>query len=94
MGVITMQAVLDLLYRDAMEHIGDTLRMLDSDELGHYQECAEVLPRQEEELASILGRERLKWYTDLREEQDFFFQQALFRRGLALGLRLGALAIQ
>ena len=88
-----MQATLDLLYRDAMEHIGDTLRMLDSDELDHYQECAEALSRQEEKLAGILGRERLKWYTDVREEQDFFFQQALFRRGLALGLRLGALAV-
>ena len=88
-----MQSVLDLLYLDAMEHISDTLRFLDADELGHYQECAEALPRQEEQLAGILGRERLKWYTDLREEQDFFFQQAIFRRGLALGLRLAALAL-
>ena len=89
-----MQAVLDLLYRDAMEHFNDTLRFLDADELDHYQECTGALPRQEKELAVILGQERLKWYTDLREEQDFFFQQALFRRGLALGLRLAALAIQ
>ena len=88
-----MQAVLDLLYRDAMEHFNDTLRFLDSDELGHYNECKAALSRQEKELASILGQERLKWYTDLREEQDFYFQQALFRRGLALGLRLGALAV-
>ena len=89
-----MQAVLDLLYRDAMEHIGDTLRMLNSDELDHYEECADALSRQEEQLAGVLGQERLKWYTDLREEQDFFFQQAIFRRGLALGLRLSALAVQ
>ena len=89
-----MQTVLDLLYRDAMEHIGDTLRMLNSDELDHYEECADALSRQEEQLAGILGQERLKWYTDLREEQDFFFQQAIFRRGLALGLRLAALAVQ
>lgn len=88
-----MQSVLDLLYRDAMEHIGDTLRMLDSDELDHYEECAEALSRQEEKLAELLGRERLEWYTDLREEQDFYFQQALFRRGLALGLRLAALSV-
>ena len=88
-----MQSTLDLLYRDAMEHFNDTLRFLDSDELDHYQECTEALSRQEKELASILGQERLKWYTDLREEQDFFFQQALFRRGLALGLRLGALTV-
>ena len=87
-----MQAVLDLLYHDAMEHYKDTLRFLDSDELDHYQECTAALSRQEEQLAGILGRERLEWYTDLREEQDFFFRQALFRRGLALGLRLGALA--
>ena len=89
-----MQTVLDLLYRDAMEHIGDTLRMLNSDELDHYEECADALSRQEEQLAGVLGQERLKWYTDLREEQDFFFQQAIFRRGLALGLRLAALAVQ
>ena len=88
-----MQSALDLLYRDAMENVNDTLRFLDSDELDHYQECTEALSRQEKELAKILGQERLKWYTDLREEQDFFFQQALFRRGLALGLRLGALAL-
>ena len=88
-----MRYELDLLYRDAMKNLDDTLRFLDSDELDHYLECAEVLPRQEKELASILGQERLKWYTDLREEQDFFFQQAIFRRGLALGLRLGSLAI-
>ena len=88
-----MQYILDLLYRDAMENLDDTLRFLDVDELGHYRECAEVLPRQEKELASILGQERLKWYTDLREEQNFFFQQAIFRRGLALGLRLAAMAV-
>ena len=88
-----MQAVLDLLYHDAIKNLNDTLRFLDADELGHYQECAEALPRQEKELATILGQERLEWYTDLRDEQDFFLQQALFRRGLALGLRLGALAI-
>ena len=89
-----MQPVLDLLYQDAMKNIGNTLRMLDSDELGHYEECTEALSRQEEKLSELLGQERLKWYTNLREEQDFFFQQALFRRGLALGLRLGALVIQ
>lgn len=88
-----MQAVLDLLYRDVMEHFNETLRMLDADELGHYEECAEALSRQEKQLAGILGQERVKWYTDLREEQDFYCQQAIFRRGLALGLRLGALAI-
>ena len=88
-----MQPVLDLLYQDAMKNIGDTLRMLDPDELGHCEECVDVLSRQEEMLAGLLGQERLKWYTDLREEQDFYFQQALFRRGLALGLRLGALAV-
>ena len=88
-----MRPELDLLYHDAMKNLDDTLRFLDADELGHYQECAAVLPRQEPELATILGQERLKWYTDLRAEQDFFFQQALFRRGLALGLRLGALTV-
>ena len=88
-----MQATLDLLYRDTMEHIGDMLRMLDSDELSHYEECVDALSGQEEQLAGILGQERLKWYTDLREEQDFFFQQAIFRRGLTLGLRLSALAV-
>ena len=64
-----MQSALELLYRDAMEHFNDTLRFLDSDELEHYQECTEVLSRQEEKLA------------------------ALFRRGLALGLRLASLTI-
>ena len=88
-----MQYILDLLYRDAMENINNVLRFLDSDELDHYLECAEKLPRQEKELALILGQERLKWYTDLRGEQDYFFQQAIFRRGLALGLRLGALTV-
>ena len=88
-----MQYTLDLLYRDAIKNLDDTLRFLDADELGHYQECATVLPRQEQELAAILGQERLKWYTDLRAEQDDFFQQAIFRRGLALDLRLGALAV-
>lgn len=77
-----------------MKNLNDTLHLLDVDELGHYQECAAVLPRQEKELASILGQERLKWYTDLRDEQDYFLQQAIFRRGLALGLRLAALAMQ
>ena len=88
-----MQAVLNLLYRDAMEHIGDTLRMLDSDELDHYKKCTAALSRQEEQLAGLLGQERLEWYTDLRAELDHYFQQALFRRGLTLGLRLGALAV-
>ena len=89
-----MQAVLDLLYRDTMEHFNDTLRFLDSDELDHYRDCTKALSRQEDELAAILSRERLEWYTNLRAEQDHFLQQAIFRRGLALGLRLGALAIQ
>ena len=88
-----MRPELDLLYRDTIKNLDDTLRFLDADELGHYQECVEALPRQEKELASILGQERLKWYTDLRDEQDDFLQQAIFRRGLALGLRLGALAV-
>ena len=88
-----MQSTLELLYRDAMKNLDDTLRFLDADELGHFQECASALPRQEKELASILGQERLKWYTDLRGEQEDYIQQAVFRRGLALGLRLGALAV-
>ena len=87
-----MQTILDLLYRDAMENIIDTLRMLDSDELSHYNECTDALSRQEKELVELFGQERLKKYTGVQEEQDFFFQQAIFRRGLALGLRLGALA--
>ena len=88
-----MRYELDLLYRDAMEHFNDTLRMLDADELGHYQECAAALSRQEKELTGILGRERLEKYTGVLDEQDHFLQQAIFRRGLALGLRLAALAV-
>ena len=45
-----MQYALDLLYQDAMKNLNDTLRMLDSDELGHYQECAAALPRQKKSL--------------------------------------------
>ena len=88
-----MQSALDLLYRDAMEHVNETLRMLDTDELRHYRESTLALSRREDELAAILSRERLEWYTNLRAEQDHFFQQAIFRRGLALGLRLGTLAV-
>ena len=89
-----MQSTLELLYRDSTEHINDTLRMLDSDELDHYQECTEALSRQEEQLAGLMGQERLEKFTDLQAEQEDYFQRAIFRRGLALGLRLGALAIQ
>ena len=88
-----MRPELDLLYRNAMEHFNDTLRFLDSDELGHYQECTAALSRQEKEMASILGQERLEKYNSVQDEKDHFLQQAIFRRGLALGLRLSALAI-
>ncbi len=83
---------LELLYKYAMERFEETIRMLDADELGYYSECTAALSRQEESLAAVLTRERLEWYTDIRAEQDFFLQQAIFRSGLALGLRLGALA--
>lgn len=79
--------------QDAMEDLDGTLRMLDADELSHYKECRKALSQQEDELAVILSRERLEWYTNLRAEQDYFLQQAMFRRGLALGLRLGALTV-
>ena len=88
-----MQAVLDILYRDTMEHFNDTLRMLDSDELSHYNECTTALSRQEKELAALLGQERVEKYNSVQDERDHFLQQAIFRRGLALGLRLGALAV-
>ena len=88
-----MQYTLDLLYQDAMKNIDDTLRFLDTDELGHYKECTKALSRQEDQLSKLLGQERLEKYTGVRDEQDFFLQQAIFRRGLALGLRLGALAV-
>lgn len=88
-----MRYELDLLYRDAMEHFNDTLRMLDADELSHYNECTAALSRQENELAVTLSKERLEKYTGVQDERDHFLQQAIFRRGLALGLRLAALAV-
>ena len=88
-----MQSTLDLLYRDAMEHFNDTLRMLDSDELEHYQDCTKALSRQEKELTALLGQERVEKYNGVQDERDHFLQQAIFRRGLALGLRLAALAV-
>lgn len=88
-----MQAELELIYRNAMEHFSDVLRMLDADELSHYNECTAALSRQEKELAAILSQERLEKYTGVQDERDHFLQQAIFRRGLALGLRLGALAV-
>lgn len=89
-----MQFTLNLLYSDAMENLNDTLRLLDSDELSHYQECTALLSHQNEKFAIVLGQEAMKKYTDILAERDDFLQQAIFRRGLALGLRLSALAIQ
>ena len=88
-----MQSTLELLYQDVMENLNETLRFLDADELDHYNECTAALSRQEEKLSKLLGPERLEWYTDLVAERDHFLQQAIFRQGLALGLRLGALAV-
>ena len=88
-----MNALLELLYQDAMKNLNSTLHFLDADELSHYHECEACLSRQAKELDSLLPQGRLEKYTDLRAEQSYFLQQAIFRRGLALGLRLGTLAV-
>ena len=89
-----MDKPFDLLYSDCMENFNELLRMMDPDELHAYQECGERLAVQEKELAEALGRERLEWYTDLRAEQEGYLERALFRRGLALGVYLSALALR
>ena len=88
-----MTAPFGLLYQNAMENFNDTLRMLDPDELSHYNECTAALSRQAQELAGLLGQERMEKYTDVLAEREILVEQAIFRRGLALGLRLGALAV-
>lgn len=89
-----MNAPLELLYQDAMKNLNSTLHFLDADELSQYHECEACLSRQAKELDSLLPQGRLEKYTDLRAEQSYFLQQAIFRRGLALGLRLATLTIQ
>ena len=88
-----MDRPFDLLYNNSMENINELLRLLDGDELHAYHECGRCLARQEETLLGLLPRETLKKYIDVREEQENFINRALFRRGLALGLRLSALAM-
>ena len=88
-----MQSELEFIYRNTMEHFSDVLHMLDADELSHYNECTAALSRQAQELAGLLGQERMEKYTDVLAERDILVEQAIFRRGLALGLRLGALAV-
>ncbi len=89
-----MDKPLDLLYNNCMENFNELLRMMDPDELRAYQECGERLAAQERKLAETLGRKRLEWYTDLRAEREDYLARALFRRGLALGLYLSALALR
>ena len=86
-----MDRPLDLLYNDSIKNFNELLRLLDEDELQAYHECGGCLARQEETLLNLLPRETLKKYIDVREEQENFINRALFRRGLALGLRLSAL---
>ena len=88
-----MNAPLELLYQDAMKNLNSTLHFLDADELSRYHECDACLSRQAKELDALLPQGRLRKYTDLRAEQSYLLQRAIFRRGLALGLRLASLAV-
>ena len=83
----------DILYNNSIRNFNELLRLLDEDELHAYHECGSCLARQEEKLLAVLPSEALKKYIDVREEQENFINRALFRRGLALGLRLSALAM-
>ena len=83
----------DLLYNRSMVNFNELLRLLDGEELGAYHECVRCLARQEETLRSVLSPETLEKYTDVRAEQENYINRALFRRGLALGLRLSALGL-
>ena len=83
----------DLLYNDSIRNFNELLRLLDEDELHAYHECGDCLARQEETLRSVLSPETLEKYTDVRAEQENYINRALFRRGLALGLHLSALAL-
>ena len=88
-----MDRPFDLLYSNSIKNFDELLRLLDEDELHAYYECGDCLARQEETLLPLLPRETLKKYTDVREEQENYINRALFRRGLALGLRLSALSL-
>ena len=88
-----MDTVLNLLYNNSMENINELLRLLDKDELCAYHECGRCLARQEETLRAVLSPETLEKYLDVRAEQESYINRTLFRRGLALGIRLSALAL-
>ena len=88
-----MQSPFEILYQDAMENFSDTLRMLDDDELKEYYHFGELLKRQEEKLSAVLSKDVLDKFTDTWADREYLAKQALFRQGLALGLRLGAFAV-
>ena len=87
-----MQSALDILYQDALKNFDDTLRMLDDEGVKDYCHFGELLERQEEKLAAVLSQDVLDKFTDTWADREYLAKQALFRRGLAVGLRLGALA--
>lgn len=88
-----MQSPLETLYQDALKNFGDTLHMLDDEGIKEYYHLGELLERQEEKLAAVLSQDVLDKFTDTWADREYLAKQALFYRGLALGLRLGALAV-
>ena len=89
-----MQSPLEILYQDALNNFDDTLRMLGDEGAKEYYHFGELLARQEEKLAAVLSQDVLDKFTDTWADREYLAKQALFRRGLALGLRLSALMVQ
>lgn len=89
-----MTTLLDALYSCAMER-GDPIHWLREDgTLREYRMSAHMAEKNREALEAKLKEpeaELFQRYVEGRDVQELFWEQALFREGLSLGLYLGSL---
>lgn len=89
-----MNSILESLYNCAMENRHKCY--LSRDEERDYHSSLLAGEKREEQLAQILDGESLhlfKLYVDNSEESNYLQSLSSFRKGLAIGLKLGAFAM-
>lgn len=85
-----MTSILEHLFMCAME---DQKRYLDGPELRDYRAASRAQSELKEKLEQLLDGEALrlfKLYTENRNEESNFDEYSSFRKGLSMGLKLGA----
>lgn len=85
-----MTSILDYLFMCAMEN---QKQYLDSSELRDYRDASRAQSELKEQLEQLLEGEALhlfKLYTENRDDESNFDEYSSFRRGLSMGLKLGA----